>query len=121
MKAPSTNIFNKIGKGIWKGICAFFNSPISVIVLLLLLGFGFFAFVKHLADVRYPEGDYELVYKVYYTPNNIKQYTIRHNRPIEVGSSKGTNYIHKYNEGNVIQTSAPIEVVRYVNYKKKDE
>ena len=66
-----------------------------------------------------PKGDYVLVYKVYYTPTNIKEYTIRHDRPIEVGSSKGSNYIHKHGEGKVIETSAPIEVVKYVNYQKK--
>ena len=118
MKVPSTNIFTKIGKGIWKGICAFFNSPWLFVVIPILFIGGMFALVQHNDYVQYPEGNYELVYKVYYTPNNSKQYIIRHNRPIIVSSSEGTNIVKKYNEGTVIETSAPIEVVRYVNYSK---
>ena len=82
---------------------------------------GIVAGIDYLDRRDYPEGDYELVYKVYYTPNNVKQYTIRHNRPIQVGSQDGTNYVRKYNGGIVIQTSATIETVRYVNYKKHNE
>ena len=121
MKAPSTNIFVKVGKAIKKGISAFFDSAWSVVVFAAIVIYGIVAGINYLDEKSYPEGDYELVYKVYYTPNNVKQYTIRHNRPITVGSEDGTNYVRKYDGGVVIQTSATIETVRYVNYKKHNE
>lgn len=121
MKAPSTNIFVKARKAIKKGISAFFDSAWSVVVFAAIVIYGIVAGIDYLDKKSYPEGDYELVYKVYYTPNNVKQYTIRHNRPIRVGSEDGTNYVRKYDGGVVIQTSATIETVRYVNYKKHNE
>jgi hypothetical protein len=121
MKAPSTNIFAKVGKAIKKGISAFFDSAWSVVVIGAIVICGIVAGIDYADKRDYPEGDYELVYNVYYTPNNVKQYTIRHNRPIQVGSQDGTNYVRKYDGGIVIQTSATIETVRYVNHKKQNE
>jgi len=120
MKASSTNVFNKIGKMIWKGICAFFDSPISMVVVIFLFGWGVYSFMTWFENYKSPKGDYVLVYKVYYTPTNIKEYTIRHDRPIEVGCSNGSNYVRKHGDGRVIETSAPIEVVKYVNYQKNE-
>ena len=118
-REEETNVLVKMLKNILNGIVWFVKSP-----FILLPIFGFIIYVtyqlilfKCLKD--YPYGDYEMVYKVYYTPTNAKTYTIKHNRPIEMGSSKGTNYIRKYNEGMVIQTNAPIEIIKYVNYEKK--
>jgi hypothetical protein len=121
MKAPSTNIFVKARKAIKKGISAFLDSAWSVVVFAAIVTYGIVTGIGYLDEKSYPEGDYELVYKVYYTPNNVKQYTIRHNRPITVGSEDGTNYVRKYDGGIVIQTSATIETVRYVNHKKHNE
>ena len=52
-----------------------------------------------------------------YSENNVKEYTITHNRPIYMRSSKGSNEIHKHDWGDVIETSAPIEIVRYIKKK----
>lgn len=118
MEAPSTNIFVKMGKGIKKGIYAFFGSAWSVVFLVILILFMILKIIDYLDNKAYPEGNYEMVYRVYYTPTTVKEYKIRHNRPIVVGSDRGTNYIRKYNEGTIINTSAPIEIVKYVKYDR---
>ena len=124
MKGETTNIFAKIWNGIIKVIKGFWNwltdteSGFIVCAFTILIGavFGFFTFTKHLEEKNYPYGNYEMTYRVYYTTSHVKEYTIKHNRPIEVYSSKGSNVVKKFNGEKVIETSAPIEVVKYVKY-----
>lgn len=117
MNAPSTNIFVKLLRGIRNAFIKFFDWDWSPFVFVILILVALIGGIKWKENKK--KGDYVLVYKVYYTSNNIKEYTIRHNKPIEVGSDRGTNYIRKVGEGTVIQTSAPIEVVKYINYAKE--
>ena len=117
MDAPSTNIFVKLLNGIRNAFIKFFDWDWSPLVFVILILIGLIGGISWKENEK--KGDYVLVYKVYYTPNNIKEYTIRHNKPIEVGSDRGSNYIRKVGEGTVIQTSAPIEVVKYINYAKE--
>lgn len=65
-----------------------------------------------------PYGEYKMTYRVYYDVNNIKEYTVTHNRPIHIISDRGTNMVKKYKGEKVIETSAPIEQVKYT-YKTK--
>ena len=77
----------------------------------------------------YKEGEYTMVYKVYYSPNDARTYTIKNNWPISTYSSRGTNYIYKtkktplfkkmFKSENVFESSAPIEVVSYTYKEKK--
>ena len=118
MSNPSEGIFKKI----IERIMGFFRSESFKFILFLLvigalcLSIGFF--VEWIDEKSHPHGEYEMTYRVYYTENNVKEYTITHNRPIYMRSSKGSNEIHKHGWGDVIETSAPIEVVRYVNKAK---
>lgn len=110
---PNTNIFKKM----WNSFKNSTMGPVLItITVILLIACGFVKFVTYMEEEKYPKGNYELVYKVYYTPNHVKEYTIKHDRPISVYSSDGSNYIRKRGEGIVVQTSAPIEVVKYVRY-----
>lgn len=106
-REKSTNIFKKIWD--WDG---------THIIIVLLVAVGIFTsmvkILNHLEEKSYPYGNYEMTYRVYYTPTTYKDYTITHDRPINVGSSKGSNYVKKYNGERVIETSAPIEIIRYV-------
>ena len=100
---------------------------IKNILLAFLATFGvtwfitqclFFAF-----GPKYPEGEYVMTYKVYYSQDNTKEYTITNNLPIDVTSYRGTNSVRKaykipifedaYEYYTVFDTSAPIEVVNY--------
>ena len=94
----------------------FFQAVLAVIVVLAVI-FALLWLVKTLDEKANPKGKYEMTYRVYYTKDNIKTYTIKHDYPIECGSSKGTNYINKIHDGKVIETNAPIEVIKYVRYK----
>jgi hypothetical protein len=118
MSNPSEGIFKKIGKA----ISNFFKSELFKFIVFIFILCGIVALaVSYLVwqDRKdYPYGEYEMTYRVYYTENNVKEYTITHNRPIYMRSSKGSNEIHKHGWGDVIETSAPIEVVRYVNKAK---
>lgn len=125
MKGETTNIFVKVWDGIIKIIKGFWewltDTESGFVVCALTVAasiiVGLFFIVKHLEEKNYPYGNYEMTYRVYYTTSHVKEYTIKHNRPIEVYSSKGSNVVKKYNGERVIETSAPIEVVRYVKYK----
>lgn len=86
-----------------------------VVVFVLV---GMVKFFQYQDEKDYPYGEYEMTYRVYYSENNVKEYTITHNRPIYVTSHRGSNEVHKHDFGNVIETSAPIEVVRYINKAK---
>ena len=71
----------------------------------------------------YTEGEYVMTYKVYYSQDNTKEYTITNNLPIDVTSYRGTNsvrkaykipiFINAYEYHTIFDTSAPIEVVNY--------
>ena len=115
-----------LGKIVWnytvRPIKWWFNSVLGaiitgILVIALVIG-GFIKFVQYEDEKNYPYGEYEMTYRVYYSENNVKEYTITHNRPIYVTSHKGSNEVHKHDLGNVIETSAPIEIVRYVNKAK---
>lgn len=90
------------------------------ITILLIQG------VFLLVGPDYKEGEYTMVYRVYY-PNNPKEYTITNNWPIGVSSYRGTNVIEKtidkkpfkkmFKTVSVFETSAPIEIVSYT-YKR---
>ena len=102
----------------------------------IIFGIIFFIFVVAisiqgiflLVGPDYKEGEYTMVYKVYY-PNNPKTYTIKNDWPIDTYSSRGTNYILKTNKTpffkkmfkseSVFESSAPIEVVSYTYKEKK--
>ena len=116
-KGRNTNVFRKLGKS----ISHFFRETTAgfVLSLLLMCGgvvFAVCAFLIHMDNVNYPEGDYEMTYRVYYTPSNVKEYTVKHNRPMWVSSHRGTNEVYLFNKGTLIETNAPIEVVKYVNH-----
>ena len=113
-----TNIFLKILHKIKTLLNNGFGGFLKFLLIFLLIICGFISLMIHLDKIEYPYGDYEMVYKVYWNQYNVKTYTITHNRPIIYASEKGTNYIKKYNDGYVVQTSSPIEVVKYVNHKK---
>ena len=95
------------------------TAPLTIAVIICVIFFYGINSALNAADERnYPYGDYEMVYRVYYDVNTIKEYTVKHNRPMWQGSSEGTNYIKKYPDIYVIRTNAPIEVVKYVNYQE---
>ena len=118
MSNPSEGIFKKIGKA----ISNFFKSELFKFIVFIFILCGIVALaLSYLVwqDRKdYPYGKYEMTYRVYYNENNVKEYTITHNRPIIVRSNRGSNEVYKYNSGIIVQTSAPIEVVKYVNHKK---
>ena len=95
------------------------TAPLTITVVICAI-FVFFinSWVDRQIEINHPHGDYEMVYRVYYDVNTIKEYTVKHDRPISSGSSDGTNYIKKYPDEYVIRTNAPIEVVKYVNHQK---
>lgn len=123
MKGENTK---SLGKIVWnytvRPIKWWFNSVlgtiITVILVITLLIVGCIKFIQYEGEKEYPYGEYEMTFRVYYTEHNIKEYTVTHNRPIYMRSNRGSNDIHKYDGGNVIETSAPIEIVRYVNKAK---
>jgi len=77
----------------------------------------------------YKEGEYTMTYKVYYSPNDTRTYTIKNNWPISTYSSRGTNIVIKtikipytkkmFRSQTVFESSAPIEVVSYTYKEKK--
>ena len=123
MKGENTK---SLGKIVWNFIIRPFKWLFTTDGGQIILGFlvvvfilvGFVKFLQYEDEKNYPYGEYEMTYRVYYSENNVKEYTITHNRPIYMRSSKGSNEIHKHDWGDVIETSAPIEIVRYVNKAK---
>jgi hypothetical protein len=123
MKGENTK---SLGKIVWNFIIRPFKWLFTTDGGQIILGFlvvisiivGFVKFVQYQDEKDYPYGEYEMTYRVYYSENNVKEYTITHNRPIYMRSSKGSNEMHKHDWGDVIETSAPIEIVRYVNKAK---
>lgn len=114
-KRESTNLLKKRWEKIkeWDGW--FF--VVTVLITIVICGaIGWF--ITYSENKNYPYGDYELTYRVYYDANNIKEYTITHDRPILIRSNDGTNEVYLYNKGTVIETNAPIEKVSYVNKAK---
>ena len=120
-KLPFKTHLQQILSELWAMTKSFLTSGFMECIYTLLIGGGIIGgliyFLNEKDKKDYPYGNYEMVYKVYYTPTNTKTYTIKHNRPIECSSNKGTNYVKKYHGDIVIETNAPIEVVRYVKYK----
>ena len=100
---------------------------IFVILFSVLIFFGIIQFVFLIGGPNYKEGEYTMTYKVYY-PNNPRTYTIKNEWPIDIRSSRGTNWVEKtvktpifikaYRGDIVFETSAPIEVVSYT-FKEK--
>ncbi len=97
------------------------------ICLALCLFFGIVQVAFLIVGPDYKQGEYTMVYKVYY-PNNPKTYIIKNEWPIELNSYRGTNSIQKTNKTpffkkmfgreTAFETSAPIEVISY-SYQKK--
>ena len=114
-KGKSTNVLKKRWKKIkeWEGWFIIYLAIATTVI------FGTIGWVIDYGDKKnYPYGNYELTYRVYYDVNNIKEYTVTHDRPILIRSNDGTNEVYLYNKGTVISTSAPIEKVSYVNKAK---
>lgn len=114
-KGESTNLLKKRWEKIkeWEG----FVLVVAVLITTVICGaIGWL--VIYSDNKNYPYGEYELTYRVYYDVNNIKEYTVTHNRPILIRSNDGSNEVYLYNKGTVISTSAPIEKVSYVNKAK---
>jgi len=115
-KGKNTNIFAKM----FRPFILFVIHPITItLAICIIIIVGLVKFLNYLDEKNYPYGNYELTYRVYYSPNNIKDYTVTHNRPIWVSSHRGTNEVYLFDKGTVIETSAPIEVVKYVNHIHK--
>lgn len=112
-----TNVILICFKYIWKAIKLLFNP----IMLALYIIVGFIAFLVTIENHEHPYGNYEMTYRVHYTNTYHKDYTIKHDRPIEFGAYKGENYIRKYGDGYVISTTAPIEIIKYVRIHKASE
>lgn len=104
---------------------------ISILKPIFIILFYFYIIVQSVILVfgpNYKEGNYTMVYTVYY-PNNPKTYTINNNWPIDISSNRGTNYVQKtkktpifknmFRVETVFSTSAPIEVVKYTFENKK--
>lgn len=103
----------------------------------VIFGIIFFVFVVGisiqgiflLVGPNYKEGEYTMVYKVYYSPNDTRTYTIKNNWPIGTYSYRGTNTVTKtiktpytkkmFSSQTVFESSAPIEVVSYTYKEKK--
>ncbi len=123
MKGENTK---SLGKIVWNYTIRPFKWLFTTDEGQIILGFlvvvfvlvGMVKFFQYKDEKDYPYGEYEMTYRVYYSENNVKEYTITHNRPIYVTSHRGSNEVHKHDLGNVIETSAPIEVVRYINKAK---
>ena len=62
---------------------------------------------------------YTLKYKVYYSDNNVKEYTVSNSEGYRIGSNRGSNYIMDREKVSYIEdTSAPIEVISYKSRPK---
>ena len=103
----------------------------------IIFGIIFFIFVVAisiqgiflLVGQDYKEGEYTMIYKVYYSPNDTRTYTIKNNWPIDTYSYRGTNTVIKtiktpytkkmFRSQTVFESSAPIEVVSYTYKEKK--
>ena len=129
MRVEENSTFNDVTKGrntnVFRKFVKYLDHLMTETVVGYVLSLVFFcgcvvlgvlAFINHMDNVQYPEGDYEMTYRVYYTPSNVKEYTVKHNRPIWVSSHRGSNEVYLYDKGTIIETSAPIEVVKYVNH-----
>ena len=114
-KGETTNRLKKRWEKIkeWEG---WFLVVPSIITIVICGAIGWL--ITYSENKNYPYGDYELTYRVYYDANNIKEYTVTHDRPIIIRSHEGTNEVYLYNKGTVIETNAPIEKVRYINKAK---
>ena len=99
------------------------------ISLFFIICFSFVQLLFLVVGPDYKEGEYTMVYKVYYSPNDTRTYTVKNNWPISTYSYRGTNTIAKTTKtpytkkifGNqiVFESSAPIEVVNYTYKEKK--
>lgn len=110
----------------WNNMKEFFSFIFGIICVL-----GIFAICVQgiflLVGPDYKEGEYTMTYKVYYSPNDSRTYTIKNNWPISTYSSRGTNTVIKtiktpytkkmFRSQTVFESSAPIEVVSY-KYKE---
>ena len=112
-KSNEPSKWGKFVSKTWKWIKI--TSPLTIAIVVVTV---FVYSINSLTEKKHPYGDYEMVYRVYYDVNTIKEYTVRHDRPISQGSNDGTNYIIKYPDEYVIRTNAPIEVVKYVNHQE---
>ena len=104
----------------------FFKIVFAVIFICISL----FSFILLISE-NYKEGEYVMVYKVYYS-NEPKTYTIKNDLPIYTESYRGTNRVIKiiklveiphirdmFGQKTVIESSAPIEVVSYTFKENK--
>ena len=110
--------FKKVGRKIGDITSTTWFQMLVFIGFLSLVVIGIIKFLTYQDEKNYPYGNYELTYRVYYTPSTFVDYTVTHDRPIVIGSHKGTNYVKKHFGEYVIQTNAPIQKIKYVNYQK---
>lgn len=97
--------------------------PYAVVIGVLVIAFGLICGISRLVSPDYKKGKYTMVYKVYYSNNTARTYTITNDYPIGVESSRGTNWVATIKESafppgtfrtsTVFETNAPIEVVSY--------
>ena len=118
MNSSEEPFFKKINRKIGDIISTTSFQILSFIGFFFLVIFGIIKFLTYQDEKNYPYGNYELTYRVYYTPSTFVDYTVTHDRPIEIGSHKGTNYVKKHFGEYVIQTNAPIQKIKYVNHQK---
>jgi len=110
-----TNVVKKFFKEIWEFVKEDILPPVlGVFVLGIIVCIGILATTSD-------KGDYEMTYKVYYSDNNVKEYTIKHYYPIISTSENGANIIRKKHGETVISTTATIEVVKYENHARKNK
>ena len=116
-KSDKPSRFGKLVSNTWRWLKI--TAPLTITVIICVIFFYSINSALNAANERkYPHGDYEMVYRVYYDVNTIKEYTVKHDRPMWQGSHQGTNYIMKYPDEYVIKTNAPIEVVKYVDHNR---
>ena len=99
------------------------------ISLFFIICFSFVQLLFLVVGPDYKEGEYTMVYKVYYSSNDTRTYTVKNNWPISTYSSRGTNHIFEtkkvplfkkmLSSQTVFESSAPIEVVSYTYKEKK--
>lgn len=114
----NTNIMNNPKKGFLKKIWKSDGFQIfATLVIFVLIIYGIVSIILYKDEQDYPYGEYEMTYRVHYSNGYHKDYTVTHDRPIEVYSDRGTNIVRKHSKGTVVKTSAPIEIVRYIKKK----
>ena len=65
--------------------------------------------------------EYTLTYEVYWNSNTVEKKTIKSKGYISVESYKGTNSIITYEQGRILNTTAPVRVISYTKKQINNE